>query len=158
VQNAPFVLIIENNRYAYSTPAYKSSRCEKLADRAIGYGIPGVQVDGNDALEVYRIVKAAVERAREGHGPSLIECLTMRMAGHSAHDDAAYMDQQQLAEYELKDPIHLLERRLLEEKIIDPSQLARLHEHISAEIESAAETALVAPLPDPAGVSDGVYA
>jgi len=92
VQKAPFVLIIENNQYAYSTPTHKGFSAKHLSDRAIGYGIPGFHIDGTDALQVYATVKAAVERARAGKGPSLIECLSFRMVGHSAHDDAFYVD------------------------------------------------------------------
>jgi TPP-dependent pyruvate/acetoin dehydrogenase alpha subunit len=158
VHKVAFVLIIENNQYAYSTPAHKGYVCEKLSDRAIGYGMPGVQVNGNHALEVYSVVKNAVERARNGEGPSLIECKTMRMTGHSAHDDAFYVDKKRLKEYESKDPIDILQKQLEQEGLIDAAKLTLIQNTVKEEIEQASETALSGPLPQPEWASMGVYA
>jgi len=158
VQKAPFVLIIENNQYAYSTPTHKGYTCEKLSDRAIGYGIPGFQVDGNRAVEVYSVVKDAVERARHGQGPSLIECVTMRMTGHSAHDDAFYVDKKRLEEFERKDPIFCLQRQLEKEGLVTPAALAAIEKALAEEIDAATETALASPLPEPEWAAMGVYA
>jgi TPP-dependent pyruvate/acetoin dehydrogenase alpha subunit len=158
VQKAPFVMIIENNQYAYSTPAHKGYACKKLSDRAIGYGIPGHQVDGNNALEVYVVVKEAVERARNGEGPSLIECKTMRMQGHSAHDDAFYVDKKQLQEYERRDPLLVLEKEILKEGVLDQARITAIKQNIADEIEQATETALNSPLPKAEWASQGVYA
>ena len=87
----PVVLICQNNQYAYSTPLSRQFAIQDIADRATGYGFPGVVVDGNDVLAVYEVTREAVERARGGGGPTLIECKTMRMLGHAAHDDARYV-------------------------------------------------------------------
>jgi TPP-dependent pyruvate/acetoin dehydrogenase alpha subunit len=91
VMQLPFVLIIENNQFAYSTPNAAEFRGERLSDRAAGYGIPGVTIDGTDVELVYDRCREAVERARSGGGPSIIETQTMRMQGHSASDDASYV-------------------------------------------------------------------
>src|SRR5258706_8787592 len=91
VKKLPFVLIIENNQYAYSTPNELEFACKQLSDRAAGYGCFGETIDGTDVVAVYTSCAKAVKRAREGKGPSLIETLTMRMRGHAEHDDASYV-------------------------------------------------------------------
>ena len=91
VMRLPFVLVIENNQYAYSTPTAKQFAAQKLSDRALGYGIPGTTIDGTNVTLVYETCAQAVERARRGDGPTLIETITMRMHGHSASDDASYV-------------------------------------------------------------------
>ncbi len=158
VQNLPFILIIENNQYAYSTPVDKGYRSKKLADRAAGYGIPGHYVDGTDAVTVYSTVKSAVERARAGNGPSLIECKSMRMVGHSAHDDASYVDKDLLSEWEKKDPIEQLKTVLLSENIQDQKDLELLEKELETEIDEATDRALEAPLPKPEWAKQDVYA
>lgn len=158
VQKAPFVLIIENNQYAYSTPTHKGFSAKYLSDRAIGYGIPGFHVDGTDALQVYATVKAAVERARAGEGPSLIECLSFRMVGHSAHDDAFYVDKQRMKTYEKKDPITRLEALLIREGVLDTPALAAIQQQLAVEIEEATQFALDSPLPEPQWAAEGLYA
>ena len=105
VMSLPFILIIENNQFAYSTPASKQSIAQKLSDRAIGYGIPGYTVDGTDVVKVYDVCKKAVERARRGDGPTLIETITMRMQGHSASDDASYVPKGMVEEWRKTEPI-----------------------------------------------------
>ncbi len=158
VQKAPFVLIIENNQYAYSTPTHKGYVCKYLSDRAAGYGIPGHHVDGTDALQVYAVVREAVERARSGDGPSLIECLSFRMVGHSAHDDAFYVDKNRMKEYEKKDPIARLEKKLFETALLTSAQAAAIKKEIDEEIENATETAINSPMPEPHWAAEGVYA
>ena len=158
VQNAPFVLIIENNQYAYSTPYKTGNRCEKLSDRAIGYGIPGHQIDGTDVLTVYSVVKEAVERARNGGGPTLIECLSMRMIGHSAHDDASYVDKDLLKSWQQKDPITNLEKKLLKANLITKKQIDKMIKDLEKEIEDAVQEALAGPPPDPQWAHGGIYA
>ncbi len=91
VQRCPLVVIVENNRYAYSTPTDRQCAAERLADKAAGYGIPGVRADGNDVVEVYRTTKAAVDRARRGEGVTLIELMTYRRKGHAEHDNQSYV-------------------------------------------------------------------
>ena len=158
VQKAPFVLIIENNQYAYSTPAHKGYVAKYLSDRALGYGIPGLHVDGTDALQVYKVVKEAVERGRAGGGPTLVECLSFRMVGHSAHDDAFYVDKARMKEYEKKDPIFRLENQLLKEGILTESGIDAIRAEIDEEIEHATQIALDSPPPEAHWAAEGVYA
>ncbi len=158
VQQLPFVLIIENNQYAYSTPVEKQYRAKYLSDRARGYGIPGFHIDGTDAVAVYQTVKNAVENARDGKGPTLIECKSFRMVGHSAHDDAFYVDQDLKKKYERKDPILKLERQLLNQKIIDKNKINRIKTALETEIENATENAVENPLPKPEWAYNGIYA
>lgn len=158
VFDIPFVLVIENNQYAYSTPETRGYRCRYLSDRAAGYGVPGYHVDGTDAVEVYTRVKSAVERARSGQGPTLIEAKSMRMVGHSAHDDMSYIDKQKLVEYEKKDPILRLQNRLLEESILTSKDLTHIEKQLGEEIERAIEEALDAPLPEAQWAAEDLYA
>src|SRR5579862_2524422 len=105
VQKLPLVLICNNNQYAYSTPLNKQMACANVADRGAGYGIPAEIVDGNDVLAVHEAAGRAVAHARAGLGPTLIECKTFRMTGHSAHDAAAYVPAGLNEEWAAKDPI-----------------------------------------------------
>src|SRR6185295_10764447 len=105
VQKAPFVLIVENNKFAYSTPTAKQTANPRFVDRARAYGCAGAQVDGNDVLAVYEVTRRAVERARRGEGPTLIEADTMRMRGHGEHDNMRYVPQELLEEWSRKDPL-----------------------------------------------------
>ncbi len=113
VQKAPLVLIVENNGWAYSTPTAKQTANTRFADRAKAYGCFGEQVDGNDILAVYDATRTAVQRARQGLGPTLIEALTMRMKGHAEHDDMKYVPQGQVDHWAQRDPIALFEKFLL---------------------------------------------
>ncbi len=153
----PVVLIAENNQYAYSTPTSRQFAVQDIADRAAGYGFPGVVVDGNDVLAVYEAAKAAVERARRGEGPTLIECKTMRMRGHAAHDNAEYVPPELLEEWEQKDPIHRYEQALQERGILTPATQKEIDERITADVEEAQSFAEHSPLPDPADLQKGVY-
>ena len=120
VQNLGLVLIVENNLWAYSTPADMQFRVEDLAERAIGYGIPGVIVDGTDACQVYDACHEACERARRGEGPTLIEAKMMRMKGHAIHDGAEYVPKPLFEYWKKRDPIARLEDYLVkQEKVAD---------------------------------------
>ena len=105
VRNLPMVFICDNNQWAYSTPTHLGYAVEHLADRAAAYGFEGVVVDGTDVLAVYREAKNAIEKARAGGGPTLIECLTLRMEGHAVHDDAFYVPKELFEEWAKRDPI-----------------------------------------------------
>ena len=157
VLKAPFILILENNQYAYSTPVRKQTACTELYKRALGYGIPGERVNGNDAEEVYYITKKAVDRARKGEGPTLIEAVTMRMQGHAQHDDARYVPKEMFSEWEERDPIKLFSNRLLEEKVLSQEELKEITEDIRAKCEEDAEYALNAPLPEGPEALEQVY-
>lgn len=158
VYNAPLVVIVENNQYAYSTPLYQQMKVPDIALRAQGYGIPGVIVDGNDVEAMYSVTKEAVERARGGGGPTLIEAKTMRMLGHAIHDGAEYVPRELLTAWEAKDPIRCYEARLLAEGIADREELDEIGRRCEIEIEDAIAFAEASPWPDPATVAEGVYA
>jgi TPP-dependent pyruvate/acetoin dehydrogenase alpha subunit len=158
VHNAPFVLIVENNQYAYSTPLHQQMRIPDIAQRAASYGIPGVIVDGNDVEAVYAATKEAVERARAGGGPSMIECKTMRMMGHAIHDGAEYVPRELLEEWEKRNPIVLYERKLLEQGVADKAELDEIRHRCEVEIAEAVEFAEKSPFPEPESVTEGVYA
>ncbi len=157
VQKIPFVLVIENNQYAYSTPAHRGYSCARLSDRAKAYCIPGHHVDGTDAIAVYSVVKQAVERARNGEGPSLIECKSMRMVGHSAHDDAFYVDKKLLEEGGKKDPLVRLRKCLIEDELLSEAEIDLLEKEIDSEIEEATQQALDSPQPEAHWASEGVF-
>jgi len=157
VYDAPFVLIVENNQYAYSTPLAQQMRDPEIANRASAYGLPGVAVDGNDVEAVLDVTRIAVERARNGGGPTLIEAKTMRMLGHAIHDGAEYVPDELIAEWEARDPISRYGAKLLDLGI-NPLRLARIDSDAYTRIETAVNAALEAPLPDPETVLEGVYA
>ncbi|MCO6452399.1 MAG: thiamine pyrophosphate-dependent dehydrogenase E1 component subunit alpha [Caldilineales bacterium] len=158
VYNAPLVIVIENNQYAYSTPLAEQMKVFDIARRADGYGIPGVIVDGNEVEAVYEVVQAAVERARSGGGPTLVEAKTMRMLGHAIHDGAEYVPRELLAEWEARDPLRLYEAKLLAEQVCDQSELDEIGQRCAVEIEDAIEYAEASPMPQPDTVTEGVYA
>src|SRR5262245_30685341 len=118
-QKAPFVLVLENNQWAYSTPVRRQVPLENLADRAKAYGMASYIVDGNDAVAVYTTAKEAVDRARSGDGPILIEAKSMRMRGHAQHDPAEYVPKEMREYWEKRDPITLYEKFLTEQKILN---------------------------------------
>jgi TPP-dependent pyruvate/acetoin dehydrogenase alpha subunit len=153
----PVVLICQNNQYAYSTPQSRQFAIQDIADRAAGYGFPGVVVDGNDVLAVYEVTRQAVERARRGDGPTLIECKTMRMKGHAAHDDARYVSDELLEEWEKKDPIRRYEEVLRDQGLLRPEDQRAIEERVTADLEDAQAFALESPLPDPDDLKRGVY-
>mgnify|MGYP005855490533 CR=1 FL=1 len=157
VLGLPLVVLIENNQFAYSTPLSRSVHVPDLAIRAQGYGMPGVVVDGNDVLAVYHAAKEAVERARGGGGPTLIEAKTMRMRGHSEHDDAFYVPKGLLEEWSKKDPIQRLETHLRSVGIMDDSLRTEVSRRIEREIEAGVDFAEKSPFPDPAELTDGVF-
>ena len=153
----PLVVVIENNQFAYSTPLKKSLHVKDIAIRAEGYGMPGLVVDGNDVLAVYHAAKEAVERARDGGGPTLIEAKTMRMRGHSEHDDAFYVPKELLEEWAKCDPIQRLEAHLTSQGIMDNSLRQEVTRRIEREIEAAVDWAEKSPFPEPSELTEGVY-
>lgn len=157
VLRLPVVFVCNNNQYAYSTPLEKQTRVPDIAARAPGYGIPGVTVDGNDVLAVYCAASDAVARARRGEGPTLIECKTMRVRGHSEHDDASYVPAGMLDAWRAKDPVRRYEARLRERGMLDDAGEAETARRIAAELEAAVAWAEASPFPDPEDVEQGVY-
>ncbi len=158
VHKAPVVVIVENNQYAYSTPLHQQMNIQDIAIRAAGYGIPGVVVDGNDVEAVYAATKEAVDRARRGEGPTLIECKTMRMLGHAIHDGAEYVPRELLAEWEAKNPVLRFEQCLLEEGLVDQAEIDEIRQRCQVEVADAIEFAEKSPYPDPETLEEGVYA
>jgi len=157
VLQVPVVFVCNNNQFAYSTPLSRQARLPDVSARAAGYGIPGVIVDGNDVLDVYRVAREAGARARRGEGPTLIECKTMRMRGHSEHDDASYVPRELLEEWRGKDPIQRLETRLREQGTLDEAGVARVAKRIADELEAAVAWAEGSPFPEGKDVEQGVY-
>jgi len=157
VLRVPVVFVCNNNQFAYSTPLARQTLVPDIAARAASYGIPGTIVDGNDVLAVYRAARDAVQRARRGEGPSVIECKTMRIRGHSEHDDASYVPRELLEEWRGKDPIQRFEARLREWGILDEAGEAQIAKRIASELEAAAAWAEASPFPEGKDVEQGVY-
>ena len=156
-QKAALVVVLENNLWAYSTPVGRQVPLEDLADRAKAYGIRSYIVDGNDVVAVYSTAKEAVERARSGGGPILIEAKTFRRRGHAQHDPAEYVPPAQRAYWEKRDPIALYEKFLTEEKILDPKGKKETDEQLTALLEKEREFAENSPMPPPELAGEGVY-
>jgi len=154
----PMILIVENNGFAYSTPTNKQFAVEDLVIRAQAYGIPGVVVNGNDVEAVYTTTKRAVERARAGEGPTLIEAKTFRMRGHAEHDDAFYVPKDLLEEWAHKDPIERLDRRLAEAGLWREGEKEEILDRVKLELDDAVAAAEAADHPDPTTQPDRVYA
>ena len=130
----------------------------EIAARAASYGIPGARVDGNDVELVYATVAAALDRARRGEGPTLIEAVTMRMLGHAIHDGFEYVPRELLAEWEQRDPVRLYREKLLAAGGVDAVELDEITHRCEVEVADAIEFAENSPLPDPATIETGVYA
>ncbi len=152
----PLVLIIENNQYAYSTPVATQSHNPKFSDRAIGYGIPGETVDGTNIEDVYHAASKAVEHARAGNGPSIIECVTMRMRGHAEHDGAEYVPKELFAEWQKKDPVDKI-KALLAQRKVSESEIRNTEISAKAEIDAAIAHAETLPPPDDEEALKGVF-
>jgi pyruvate dehydrogenase E1 component alpha subunit/2-oxoisovalerate dehydrogenase E1 component alpha subunit len=156
-QKAPFVLILENNLWAYSTPVRKQVPLENLADRAKAYGIDSYIVDGNDVVAMYSTAKEAVGRARAGEGPILIEAKTFRRLGHAQHDPAEYVPKEMRAYWEARDPITLYEKYLAGEKLLDAKNKKEIEDRIEALLAKEREFAENSPMPPAELAEEGVY-
>jgi len=158
VQNLGLVLFVENNLWGYSTPVDMQFRVQDLAERAIGYGIPGVIVDGTDACQVYDAAHEACERARRGEGPTLIEAKMMRMKGHAIHDAAEYVPKPLFEYWKKRDPIARFENYLLNvKKWLTREDHEKLMAGVDAELEADREFAVASPMPEPESAAGGVY-
>jgi TPP-dependent pyruvate/acetoin dehydrogenase alpha subunit len=158
VQDLGLVLFVESNLWAYSTPSEMQYRVEDLAERAIGYGIPGVVVDGTDACQIYDAAYEAVERAHRGEGPTLIEAKMMRMKGHAIHDAADYVPKPMLEYWRKRDPITRFENYLVNvKKWLSPREHQKLIADIEAYLEKEREVAVNSPMPAPETAEGGVY-
>jgi pyruvate dehydrogenase E1 component alpha subunit len=157
VQRLPVVFICNNNEYAYSTPLRLQMAVDNVADRAAAYAIPGEIVDGNDVVAVYDASLRAIERARAGGGPTLLECKTFRITGHSAHDDAGYVPKELFEEWERRDPIRCYERLLTSEEVLSAEEVEELGRRVVREVDEAVEWAEKSPYPDGEDCLRGVY-
>jgi TPP-dependent pyruvate/acetoin dehydrogenase alpha subunit len=157
VRRLPVVFILENNQFAYSTPNELEFAVDPV-ERAHTYGFPGVNVDGNDVEAVFAAAHEAVERARRGEGPTLIECRTMRMHGHGAHDDMSYVPPELFEEWSQRDPIDLYSKRLVSDYGFSQDEVDAIRAEVSDYVAKCAEEALASPMPDPADATDGVFA
>jgi len=154
----PVIFVCENNLYAMGTRQSTVMAIENVADRAVAYGIPGVVVDGNDVLAVYEATQRAVERARKGEGPTLIECKTYRHKGHSRVDPAKYRPKEEVEEWLAKDPIKRFKEKLLQTNTLTEPEIQQIEKEVSAEIEEAVKFAMESPYPAPEEALEDVYA
>jgi TPP-dependent pyruvate/acetoin dehydrogenase alpha subunit len=157
VQKAPFVLVIENNQWAYSTPVSRQVPLRDLADRAKAYGIASYIVEGNDVVAVYETTRKAVEHCRAGEGPVIIESKTMRMRGHAQHDPAEYVPREMFEYWKKRDPLELYVKYLDENKLWDAKTRAEIEARIDRELTEDLAIAESAPFPPPELATQGVY-
>lgn len=158
IHKLPVIFVCENNLYAYSTPFWKEMPVENVADRASCYGMPGYAIDGNDVLIVWHRTAEALERARRGEGPTLIECRTYRYSGHSEHDEASYRPPQEVQEWHGKDPIHRFHDCLVEMGTLSDTGAKETYARVEDEIREAVEFATNSPFPKGEETLEGIYA
>jgi TPP-dependent pyruvate/acetoin dehydrogenase alpha subunit len=156
-QKLPFICIVQNNLWAESVSLRFQTGITDLSKRALAYGLPGISVDGNDVLEVYRVTREAIERARKGEGPTLIECRTYRWYGHSEIDPANYRAKEELESWKAKDPIPRFEKTLMEKGLLTPEEKEKIIQGIEREIEEAVQAVEKAPPAKPEEALESVY-
>jgi TPP-dependent pyruvate/acetoin dehydrogenase alpha subunit len=152
------LIIAENNGWAYSTPTRKQMAIQDIAERGKAYGIPATIVDGNDVLQVYEATRKAAEHAREGAGPVLIECKTMRMKGHAEHDDARYVPEEEFERWRRKDPILRYAKYLAQHKLMTGEEKGAIEAGIEKEIREDVAFADASPFPPPEDAARPVWA
>ena len=158
VWKLPVIYVCENNLYAASTPVASAFANENIYERAAAYGMPGCRVDGNDVLAVRAVAAQAVERARIGGGPTLIECMTYRHVGHSRSDPRGYRTREEEAEWQKKDPLLRMEHLLVEEQqLAGKAALEQIEREVMAVIDEAVAFAEASPLPAPEDTLKHVY-
>jgi pyruvate dehydrogenase E1 component alpha subunit/2-oxoisovalerate dehydrogenase E1 component alpha subunit len=159
VQRCPLVVIVENNGYAYSTPTAKQTAAKAFVDKAIGYGVPGEQADGNDVLAVYDVTKRAVDRARAGEGVTLVELMTYRRKGHAEHDNQSYVPPGEIERWAAEnDPIDRYVKRLREEFKFPVAEIEGVDARVRDELDRATDEAEKSPPPAPLDALEGVLA
>ena len=157
VQKLGVILIVENNLWAYSTPVDRQVACKDLADRAIGYGVPGFIVDGTDPNQVYDVTYEAAQRSYAGEGAALIEAKMMRMRGHAMHDAAAYVPKAYFEYWKKRDPIARMEKYLLDKRWLTEKQNHELIDEVQKQIDEDREFADASPYPDGATAGGRVF-
>lgn len=159
VQRCPLVVVVENNRYAYSTPVERQTAARAFVDKAPGYGVVGEQVDGNDVFAVYDAARRAVERARAGEGVTLLEVLTYRRKGHAEHDNQSYQPREEIEWWAThNDPIDRFVAAVRAHEWLREEDLAAVDAQVAAELDAAVAAAEASPDADPATVTQDVYA
>ena len=159
VQGTPVIFLCQNNQWAISIPRKKQTQSRTLAQKALAYGLPGIQVDGNDILAVYAASREAVERARDGGGPAMIECVTYRLGVHTTADDPRrYRSEEEVKEWERKDPLTRFRDYLRKKDLLDAGEERRLEEEVAQEIADAVARFEAMQDPDPLRMFDHVYA
>lgn len=158
VFDVPVLFVVENNKFAYSTPNSAQFRCKRLVDRAAGYGIEGHNVDGNDAVGLYLTTKRILDDIRVHPRPIMMECDTLRMRGHGEHDDASYVPAELKAAYAARDPLRGARAQLVGAGVLSEAELEALDRQLIVEIEQAVQQALREPAPDPSTLMEGIYA
>ncbi|SCZ57630.1 pyruvate dehydrogenase (acetyl-transferring) E1 component subunit alpha [Thiohalomonas denitrificans] len=160
VFSTPTIFLCQNNQWAISVPREKQTHSRTLAQKAIAYGIPGIQVDGNDVLAVYAATVEAVERARAGEGPTFIECITYRLSLHTTADDPSrYRSEEEVQTWERKEPLIRFRRYLESRGLLSDQEVERLEQEIKEEIEQAWQEAQVQmENPDPSVMFEHIYA
>jgi pyruvate dehydrogenase E1 component alpha subunit len=153
----PVVFVCENNKYGMSFSTEKSMAVEHVADRAAAYGIPGVTVEGNDADAVYAACQEAVDRARRGEGPTLVENITYRWKGHSKSDKNLYRTKDEIEEWRGRDPIVMFENRVIENGVLTREEVDAIAAEIREQIRLAISEATQAPDSDPAELLSSVF-
>jgi pyruvate dehydrogenase E1 component alpha subunit len=154
----PMVFVCDNNQWAYSTPTHLEYAVEHIADRAQAYGFDGVVVDGTDVLAVYREARRAIEKARDGGGPTLIECMTLRMEGHAVHDDAFYVPREMFEEWAKRDPVERFREWLRDNASLTDGEEDEIASDVKRLLTEAIRRAEESPLPEGSTVTDRVYA
>ncbi|MFN8193177.1 MAG: thiamine pyrophosphate-dependent dehydrogenase E1 component subunit alpha [Nocardioidaceae bacterium] len=154
----PVVFVCENNKYGMSFSTEKSMAVEHISDRAAAYGFPGVTVDGNDVVAVYDAVQAAVDRARAGEGPTLVEAITYRWKGHSKSDKNLYRTKDEIAHWREDDPIPDFERKAVEAGLLTDEQVTEIRAQVMERMRDAVRAANSAPDADPADLLTAVFA
>jgi TPP-dependent pyruvate/acetoin dehydrogenase alpha subunit len=158
IHRLPVVWVVNNNQFAYSTPNPLEFSTPTIAERAVAYGIPGVRVDGGEVLEVYEAAAGAVERARAGGGPTLIESVSLRWRGHAGHDPAKYVPHEMLEDYMANhDPVKNFEEYLLTEGLVNKEDIEEIQRRIEADFDEAYEYAQRSPFPEPGDVTKGQW-
>jgi TPP-dependent pyruvate/acetoin dehydrogenase alpha subunit len=154
----PVVWVVNNNQFAYSAPNELEFSVPTIAERASAYGMPGVRVDGANVLEVYAAAREAVDRARSGEGPTLIESVSLRWRGHAGHDPAKYVPQELLERYVAeKDPVKIFEELLLEWGTVNKEDVQELEERIEREFQEGYDFAQASPFPEPGDATKGLW-
>jgi TPP-dependent pyruvate/acetoin dehydrogenase alpha subunit len=158
IHRLPTVWIVNNNQFAYSTPNPREFAVPTIAERATAYGMPGVRVEGGNVLEVYEAAKEAVDRARDGGGPTLIESVSLRWRGHAGHDPAKYMAPELLEEYMAShDPVANFQTYLLAQDVVTEDDVAAVQSRVEEEFDEGYEFALASPFPEPGDATKGLW-